>query len=42
MVNLAKSVRDWLTAAPNRKVPTTLYRAATYWLKSELEWILLL
>lgn len=23
MVNLARSVRDWLTAAPNRKVPTT-------------------
>ena len=24
MVNLARSVSDWLTAAPNRKVPTTL------------------
>lgn len=37
IVNLARSVSDWLTAAPNRQVPTTLQSAATYWLKSEFE-----
>lgn len=42
MENLARSVSDWLTAAPNRKVPSTLQSAATYPLNSELEWILLL